>query len=80
MTHKLKKMVDELALEYAISENDRRGFVKGHNGETKDAFKAGYLLATSHARKEVLDVLRSHSVVYAERVEKELKEMDEKFK
>ena len=39
--------VEEMALQYAIAENDRRGYVKGHNGETKDAFKAGHAQATA---------------------------------
>lgn len=41
MTPAIKAQRDEKALEYAIKENDRRGFILGHNGETKDAFVAG---------------------------------------
>ena len=54
MNEEIKAKRDELALKYAIKENDRCGYVSGHDGAVKDGFKAGldagYALAMGEAR------------------------------
>ena len=37
----LESLVNEAALQNAIKENDRRGYIKGHDGAVKEAFKQG---------------------------------------
>ena len=42
MNAKMKKSLANDALKYAINENDRRGYVPGHDGAVKDAYIAGF--------------------------------------
>ena len=38
----MSETIEERAIKYAQYQNDRRGFIPGYNGETKDAWIDGY--------------------------------------
>lgn len=62
MTHKLKKMVDEAAKDYHAQIIYGAVHDEITDAQHITAFKAGASFATSHARKEVIELMRNEVV------------------